>query len=75
MQEYYIPKTITAEKDNHYLKQFTTYKKIYIGTDTEHTIPFESIKDITIPKPTKYHLCSFCGERINNSHTCNYGGK
>jgi hypothetical protein len=74
MKAYYIPvETITAEKDSQYLKQFTTYKKIYVGVDLANIKPFEGIKDITIP--TKYHLCSFCGERRTIIHTCNYGGK
>lgn len=72
MQEYYIPNTITAEKDSHYLKQFITYKKIYVGVDLANIKPFEGIRDITIPKPTKYHLCSFCGKRRDIIHSCTY---
>lgn len=73
MKAYYIPvETLKAEKDNCYLKQVTLYKKIYVSTDIDNIKPFEGIKDITIP--TKYHLCSFCGERRTIIHTCNYGG-
>ena len=71
MKEYYIPvETLTAEKDSQYLKQVTLYKKIYVGVDLTNIKPF----DITIPEPTKYHLCSFCGERRDIIHSCNYGG-
>lgn len=75
MKEYYIPvETLKAEQDNCYLKQVTLYKKIYIETDKQIK-PFEGFKEITLPEPTKYHLCSFCGERRDIIHSCTYGGK
>ena len=76
MNEYYIPvETLKAEQDNCYLKQVTLYKKIYVGVDLANIKPFEGFKEITLPEPTKYHLCSFCGERRDIIHTCNYRGR